>query len=118
MKITQWKIQNLDSHLQQKIKPVKTKIRWTGTTADLVELIYALIETKHINEGEIDLNEAVDLFCTIFSYKVKDCYDTFRAIRRRVGKDRTHFIDEMKEKLLQRMDDLDNGIFKKKKIRQ
>jgi len=91
-------------------------IQWTGTGADLVEFAYGGLETKRFNDGEIDENDLLEQLCTYFSFEVKDCYDTFRAIRRRVGS-RTLFLDEMKGKLNKRMDDMDNGIFKKKKIR-
>jgi len=82
----------------------------------LIEFAYGILETKRINNGDIDISNLVDQLCIIFSFEVKDCYDTFRAIRRRTDS-RTLFLDEMIEKLNQRMNDMDNGVFKKKKIR-
>lgn len=83
----------------------------------MVEFAYGALEAKRFNRGDIDINELVGELSQIFACQVKDCYDTFRAIRRRVGS-RTLFLDEMKEKLNGRMDDMDNGIFKKKKNRE
>lgn len=102
---------------QQNKKDLKTDIQWSGTAADLVELAYGGLEAKRFNGGEIGINDLVMQLCILFSFEVKDCYDTFRAIRRRVGS-RTLFLDEMIEKLNERMDDMDNGIFKKKKNRK
>lgn len=112
----QWQLQNDKVQGNKKERNLGKGIRWTGTAADLVEFAYAALETRKFENGDIDINELIDKLCQLFSFKVKDCYDTFRAIRRRVGS-RTLFLDEMIEKLNERMDNMDNGIFKKKKIR-
>lgn len=91
-----------------------TPLYWSGSKSDLVELAYGLLETKCFNDGEIDIQEAVEHLSQILSFPVNDCYDVFRAIRRRTDS-RTLFLDEMKVKLNQRMDDMDNGIFKKRR---
>lgn len=114
--LIQWKIQTEEQSFIKK-EFTRKDLEWTGTVADLVELAYATLETKKINYGDLDINVLIEKLCNIFSFEVKDCYDTFRAIRRRVGS-RTLFLDEMKEKLNERMDDMDNGIFKKKKVRK
>lgn len=113
--IIQWQLQN-GIQIPSENKNKTFNLKWTGTVADFVELVNGIIETKRLNDGDVDLNDAINQLCSIFSFKVKDCYDTFRAIRRRVGS-RTLFLDEMIEKLNLRMDNMDNGIFKKKKIR-
>jgi len=113
--LIQWQLQNGRS-VPNRENIRRSDLEWTGTIADLVELAYGIHETKRFNHGNIDINLLIEKLCIIFSFEVKDCYDTFRAIRRRVGS-RTLFLDEMKEKLNQRMHDMDNGIFKKKKIR-
>lgn len=105
---------------EQSSKIVKSdsgRLKWKGTVADLVELAYGIMETKKIDRDDIDISDFIDKLCVFFSVDVKDCYDTFRAIRRRVGS-RTLFLDEMIEKLNERMDNMDNGIFKKKKNRR
>lgn len=113
----QWQLQNDKVQGNQKERNLGKGIRWTGTAADLVEFAYAALETKKFENGDIDINSLIERLCELFSFEVKDCYDTFRAIRRRVGS-RTLFLDEMIEKLNERMDNMDNGIFKKKKIRR
>lgn len=113
--IIQWQLQN-EIQIPSENKNKTFNLKWTGTVADFVELVNGIIETKRLNDGDVDLNDAINQLCSILSFEVKDCYDTFRAIRRRVGS-RTLFLDEMIEKLNLRMDNMDNGIFKKKKIR-
>jgi len=115
-KILQWQLQSNKIQQPTRTNNFTSNLKWTGTVADLVELAYGALEAKKFNNGDIDENDLVERLCKLFSFEVKDCYDTFRAIRRRVDS-RTLFLDEMKEKLNQRMDDMDNGIFKKKKIR-
>jgi len=117
LRILQWQLQNNSKERNSKEENAKTNIHWTGTAADLVEFAYGALETKKFENGEIDINLLIEILCQLFSFEVKDCYDTFRAIRRRVGS-RTLFLDEMIEKLNERMDNMDNGIFKKKKIRK
>ncbi|MDR1504363.1 MAG: RteC domain-containing protein [Prevotella sp.] len=113
--IIQWQLQNENLRFKQETLQ-RTTLKWTGTAADLVEFTYGALETKRFNYGDIDINLLISELCQFFSFEVKDCYDTFRAIRRRVGS-RTLFLDEMIEKLNERMDNMDNGIFKKKKVR-
>lgn len=114
--LLQWNLQNRKLTSSIEDMPVMD-IQWTGSVADLVEFAYGALETKKFNHGDIDENCLVEYLCRSFSFEVKDCYDTFRAIRRRAGS-RTFLLDEMKEKLNKRMDDMDNGIFKKKKVRK
>ena len=92
----------------------KNQLYWSGSKSDLIELAYGILETKHFNNGDIEIQEAVNYLSEVFSFPVIDYYDTFRAIRRRVDS-RTLFLDEMKEKLNVRMDEMDNGVFKKKR---
>lgn len=113
--IIQWQIQ-YSPQIAQNEKGGNLTLKWSGTSADLIELAYGILETKRLNNGDIDINSLTSQLSIIFSFEIKDCYDTFRAIRRRVGS-RTLFLDEMIEKLNQRMEDMDNGIFKKKKVR-
>lgn len=89
---------------------MKPPVKWTGSVADLVELAYGIIESKRFNGGDVDIKTVVQYLCDMFSFEVKDCYDTYRAIRRRVDS-RTLLLDEMKEKLNDRMDRADEGVW-------
>lgn len=98
----------------ENIDNLKPPIKWTGSAADLVELVYGIVEAKRFNDGDADINTVIQYLCDMFSFEVKDCYDTYRAIRRRVDS-RTLLLDEMKEKLNERMDRADEGVWAKRK---
>ncbi|MBB4034764.1 hypothetical protein GGR21_000651 [Dysgonomonas hofstadii] len=98
----------------ENIDNLKPPIKWTGSAADLVELTYGIVESKRFNDGDADINTVIQYLCDMFSFEVKDCYDTYRAIRRRVDS-RTLLLDEMKEKLNERMDRADEGVWVKRR---
>lgn len=93
---------------------LKPPVKWTGSAADLVELAYGIVEAKRFNGGDVDMNVTIQYLCDMFCFEVKDCYDTYRAIRRRVDS-RTLLLDEMKQKLNERMDRADEGVWVKRK---
>lgn len=107
---------DLDKVVQslENINNLKPPVKWTGSAADLVELAYGIVEAKRFNGGDVDINAVIQYLCDMFSFEVKDCYDTYRAIRRRVDS-RTLFLDEMKEKLNERMDRADEGVWGKRR---
>ena len=80
---------------------------WTSSDVDLVELGYALIAAKCINNGNIDIKELMTALCQFFGNEVKDIYRTYHSIKQRVG-DRTIFIDKLKNRLMIKMDNDDN----------
>lgn len=98
----------------ENIHNLKPPIKWTGSAADLVELAYGIVEAKRFNDGDADINTVIQYLCDMFSFEVKDCYDTYRAIRRRVDS-RTLLLDEMRERLNERMDRADEGVWVKRR---
>lgn len=79
----------------------KSKLFWTGSKADLTELIYALHSSGAINSGTIEIKElaiAAELF---FNVNLGNYYHTFVDIRARKVNN-TKFIDNLKEALLKR----------------
>ena len=79
-KLLQWQLQNNRGKGNQKEIISKKNPHWTGTAADLVEFAYGALETKKFDNGDIDINSLIEILCQLFSFEVKDCYDTFRAI--------------------------------------
>ena len=67
-------------------------MRWTGSTVDLIELLYGLDTLKYINGGETGMGE-----------QDSQCYNTYAAIKGRKNGSRTYFFDRASEKLNQRM---------------
>lgn len=80
-------------------------MRWTGSTAELVELIYGLDEMKLINGGETGIKELLARFCRMFGVEIKEnqCYNTYADIKRRKNESRTYFFDRAAERLNRRM---------------
>lgn len=78
---------------------------WTGSLAELVELIYGLDAMKLVNEGETGIKELLDGFCKVFGMEIKEsqCYNTYADIKRRKNDSRTYFFDKAAEKLNRRM---------------
>ena len=81
------------------------KMLWTGSTVDLIELLYGLDTLKYINGGETGMGELLGHFSRIFGLEIKDsqCYNTYAAIKGRKNGSRTYFFDRASEKLNQRM---------------
>jgi hypothetical protein len=80
-------------------------MRWTGSMAELVELIYGLDAMKLVNEGETGIKELLESFCKVFGMEIKEsqCYNTYADIKRRKNDSRTYFFDKAAEKLNRRM---------------
>ncbi|OJV55371.1 MAG: hypothetical protein BGO31_20800 [Bacteroidetes bacterium 43-16] len=79
---------------------------WTGSKVALIELAYALHASKMINHGMVDIRQIIQALEGIFKIQLTDFYRVFQNIRIRQGS-RTTFLDELKEKILERMDDTD-----------
>ena len=81
------------------------EMQWTGSTAELVELIYGLDEMKLINGGETGIKELLARFCRMFGVEIKEnqCYNTYADIKRRKNESRTYFFDRAAERLNRRM---------------
>lgn len=84
----------------------KTKETWTGSKTDLVELIYALCETESFGFGKITRKRLAGYFESVFNIDLGDVYRTYLEIRERHN--RTQFLDELKEKLIKKMDEDDS----------
>lgn len=80
-------------------------MQWSGSTAELVELIYGLDELKLINQGETGIKELLAMFCKVLGMDIKEnqCYNTYADIKRRKNESRTYFFDRAAERLNERM---------------
>ena len=108
--------QYLESELQKLQQPVlgpsspelTGTVTWTASKAALIELLYALQSTGVMNNGKAALNDVAVFLEAVFNIKLGNYYRVFQEIRIR-KKSRTQFLDEMKERLLQRMDYTDEN---------
>lgn len=83
-----------------------SKLFWTGSKTDLIELIYALQSSGCINSGTADIKEMAMACEQLFNIELGDFYRTFLEIRSRKISP-TKFIDNLRESLLQKMEELD-----------
>lgn len=104
-------------HISQMIKSIRTGskqpsvhqttgMNWTGSKIELIELAYALHSTTCINHGKIEIKRIISSLEQIFNVELGAFYRIFQNIRIRQGS-RTAFIDQLKEKLIDRMDGTD-----------
>ena len=83
-------------------------LTWTASKAALIELLYALQSSGVLNNGKAALNDVALFLEEVFSIKLGNYYRVFQEIRIR-KKSRTQFLDEMKDRLIQRMDYTDEN---------
>jgi hypothetical protein len=77
--------------------------KWTGSTVELVELIYGLIEMRSIHNGETPITELASFISSQFGIEIKDCYSAYVDMKRRKNDSRTYYLDKMRERLNRRM---------------
>jgi hypothetical protein len=85
----------------------KLPLKWTGSIAEWVELIYALYLVKRINDGKISLKNLFRQMGEIFDFEVKEYANYFMNIKNRQDENRTKFTDSMGDALLERMTESD-----------
>lgn len=86
----------------------KAELQWTGSKVNLIELIYALQEAKVFNDAKADIKQITGYFERAFQLKLGNVYNVFQEMRIR-KKNRTIFLDLLKDRLVQRMDEADEG---------
>lgn len=79
--------------------------QWTGTSVELVEMVYALCESGCINGGNITLKDVFSRFEKIFSIDIKESSSLYSSIKRRKSKSdsRTYFLDLLTKNLNKRL---------------
>lgn len=83
---------------------LKSKPRWTGDKVYLIELAYGMYYTGMINDGQTEIKTIVDTIAQLFDVNLDNHSRTFHDIKRRKI-DRTKFLDIMKSKLENKMDE-------------
>jgi RteC protein len=85
-----------------------SQLLWTGSKTGLIELIYACQSSGVFNNGEADIRQISDFLQRSFNVSLGNYYRTFQEIRIR-KKGRTAFLDQLREKLIERMDHADEN---------
>ena len=96
-------LSNLPSSAETPSENPTPPLQWTGNAIDLVELIYGIYEMGCINNGEMPLKQLAPLLYRIFGVEAKDCYRFYIDIKRRKTISHTHFLEQMQEKLNERI---------------
>lgn len=94
----------LQNGTSEQNKLVETPIVWTSNQTDLVELIYALVESGSFNNGNVEIKCLMDYFQSILQVDLNHYYRKYADITNR-KKDKTVFLDKLKSGLLRRIDD-------------
>jgi hypothetical protein len=100
--------------LEQKNELRKINIRdkgdliWTGSKVSLVELLYALQSTGSFNNGSIGIKDLANELQSLFNVEIGNYYRAFQEIRIRKSS-RTSFMDQLKDRLIKRMDESDEN---------
>ena len=110
----------LEIYLQQRLQELERKeviensrtslpdnpFLWTGTKIAAIELGYAIYAAGVLNNGNADITEIMTYIEASFKIDLGDYYRTYLAIRER-KKDKTSFLTNLINKLLQKMDEDD-----------
>ncbi len=102
------RIDQLEKTITDLQSPGPTPFQWTGSKAALTELLYAMLAAGVLNNGTIGIKEAAQNFEKIFQTDLGNYYHCFNEIRLR-KKNRTALLDLLREKVIQKMDGLDEG---------
>jgi len=84
----------------------QSKLFWTGSKTDLIELIYALHSSGAINSGTADIKEMAAVYEDVFNIELGHFYHTYVELKARKT-NRTKFLDHLKESLVKKMDESD-----------
>jgi len=104
----QGSIYKLDHPELTQISGEEKKFRnvWTESKAALIELAYAMHARGAINNGKGDIKQIITDLEYVFNVQLGNFYRVYQGMRIR-KKNRTAFLDNLKESLERRMDDAD-----------
>jgi RteC protein len=92
---------------QYESKEMPSSLHWTASKSGLVELVYSLYSGGVFNDGKAMVSEIASAFQEKFDIKLVNYYHTFNEIRLR-KKNRTAFMDNLRDKLSKKMDELED----------
>ena len=94
------RIDNLNQSCAITNNQIQSNLHWTAKKIDLIELIYALHESKVFDNGQADIKEITQVFEKAFQIELEDnIYGNFNAIKKRKT-DQTRFLSHL-QKLLE-----------------
>ncbi|WP_157604487.1 RteC domain-containing protein [Solitalea canadensis] len=103
-------LNSLDAVEQQPVKQKESLSTWTDSKAALIELAYALQSGGCVNFGKTDVKHIITNLERMFNIQLGNFYRVYQGMRIR-KKNRTIFLDNLKERLEKRMDDADMNFY-------
>lgn len=99
------KLENTNT-MEAAIQAKQSKLFWTASKTDLIELIYALHSSGAINRGTVDIKEMAVACERLFNVDLGHYYHTFIELKSRKT-NRTKFLDSLRDSLENRMNESD-----------
>jgi hypothetical protein len=102
------RIEELSKNSKMSTYEFKSKLNWTGSKVDLIELVYALHSSKAINHGTSDIKEIASTLGNLLNIDIEDgLYRAYLDIKARKNT-KTKFLNTIAENLNQKMIEEDN----------
>lgn len=95
-----------ETEIQNKTLSYQSKLKWTASKSDFIELVYALQATTAINYGEIEIKEICTALQSIFQVNIEDPYRIFIDLCNRKTAP-VKFIPKMEEGFLRKVNEAD-----------
>ena len=86
---------------------VKTRHKWTDSKVALIELAYSIYARGALSNGNAELKDIVDALQQAFNIDVGNYYTVFQQNIRIRKKNRTAYLDQLRDYLVRHMDELD-----------
>jgi hypothetical protein len=106
----EWVRRQILSELNTVNCPLNTKtskLKWTGSIVEWVELVYSLHAVGSINDGKVTLKELFTTMGNLFDIEVTVFSNYFRNIKNKTDEKRTEFLNKLINALLQKMETSD-----------
>ncbi|MES1220841.1 MAG: RteC domain-containing protein [Bacteroidota bacterium] len=93
-------------HPEPRSPSPSASLKWTGPKVALIEMIYALQSSGVFQNGAADIKQVTAFFESVCGVELGNVYNSFQEMRLR-KKNRAVFLDLLRDRLIQRMDEAD-----------
>ncbi|HEY9002814.1 MAG TPA: RteC domain-containing protein [Mucilaginibacter sp.] len=98
----------LFAHIMQEMESGGKPFRWTGEALNLIEVLHGIHLTGQVNDGEVGLLEWFKGMGDFFGVELGIPKKGFDGLKKRKKLSRTHFIDRIRDELVNKMDEEDD----------
>lgn len=103
---------NISSLHRQESNPEsyeRTGLTWTDSKVALIELAYSIQSKGALNHGNVDLKTVMNILQNVFQIQLGNYYAVFQQNIRIRKRNRTTYLDQLKDYLEKRMDETDEN---------